>query len=1266
MPRAMHPPIRVLRLVFEPKTELPFGWEKVEDPHYGTYYIDHVNRRTQYENPASAAKKDDGGEMNGVGSYPKLLKPLPDLSNQRSVSDNSVNINGGFTHPEMKKPFFTKTPGELQGEFVKTTLVKSVRGFGFTIIGGDHADKEFLQIKNVVPNGPAFLNGKLKTGDVIVFVNNTCVLGYTHQDVVSLFQTIPPGETVTLEICRGYPLPFDPDDPNTEIVTTLAVNLPQEGQGSDQIPTYSALGGGSADLNSSNRSLKSLPDLARSANMMSSQHSMPGDFKSLSQGNGPPDLVSATTSKPEILNINIVRGPMGFGFTIADSPYGQKVKQILDKPRCKTLQESDLLQDINGVDVRHMTHAQIVQVLKECPIGLDTQIIVQRGGLPLHSKKKMKTSQSFDERPQMSAPGAYFFTGSDSNLRNVDATLPALSRLEENVAGGLDEPPLPPPPPELALEELGLGERDSLPPAPTSDGDEIDSARSYGKDSRPKTPSSSSNAEPPRPKTPSHSRPKTPTSSHCYGDQRSSQRPGYDGRGGLYMDPQNARPPPPMENHLSKFPDEVPNELRNQSDYGRADNVESLYERARPPPPAGSRMDPFRHNDVRLDSRSRADYQDGYGFSRGGGGGGGRRGGGEDRYGYSREAKPGQFRSRTPGPEMMSRGGGGMGPDYRSDGHHRPKTPTAQDMRSKTPMPTPTYTNNNDFRASGRYTPNPNMEFGRYGRGGGGGGGGAEHGRGWPDFSSPPAGRRFEAFENPSHNRSYGGELARTLGPSQQNSPRGGGGGVQPVRQSTSFEGQDPVPGNITRIPKRSPQGALPFPTPTHPTPSSSSSAAPSPRSASRGPVDQGDGGGGGGGMVEFTVQLHRQESGYGFRIIGGTEEGSQVSVGHIVPGGSADLDGRLRKNDEIIHVDGKSVIGSSHHRVVQLMTNAALNGRVTLGIRRRLQSFPDVTASSQGVTYPYEVTVTRRETEGFGFVIISSVTKTGSTLDGKEDGKSKGDVCPWIGRIIENSPAERCGRLHIGDRILAVNGVDITHMHHEDIVKLIKDSGFSVVLTIGPPLDEASSTTSTSQRSSQGSMVNAMAYPAGSEAENQRRPDLSPHHPAWDRGGSSTVPGRGRGVAGHPSPEEGELYTVELHRGSRGFGFSIRGGREFNNMPLFVLRIADGGAADLDGRLRVGDQILQINNVSTDSMTHTDAIDIIQSGGTSVHLLMKRTGKPPPAFEGAQTPSPHGRYPPPLSNGPIGHSSPHMGRRQIDRDDYFHGYPHGRSFHNY
>ena len=57
------------------------------------------------------------------------------------------------------------------------------------------------------------------------------------------------------------------------------------------------------------------------------------------------------------------------------------------------------------------------------------------------------------------------------------------------------------------------------------------------------------------------------------------------------------------------------------------------------------------------------------------------------------------------------------------------------------------------------------------------------------------------------------------------------------------------------------------------------------------------------------------------------------------------------------------------------------------------------------------------------------------------------------IGRIISGSLAERCGRLHVGDRILAVNHVDIAGMHHGDIVNLIKDSGYSVVMTVGHPI---------------------------------------------------------------------------------------------------------------------------------------------------------------------------------------------------------------------
>lgn len=50
------------------------------------------------------------------------------------------------------------------------------------------------------------------------------------------------------------------------------------------------------------------------------------------------------------------------------------------------------------------------------------------------------------------------------------------------------------------------------------------------------------------------------------------------------------------------------------------------------------------------------------------------------------------------------------------------------------------------------------------------------------------------------------------------------------------------------------------------------------------------------------------------------------------------------------------------------------------------------------------------------------------------------------------------------------------------------------------------------------------------------------------------------------------QTMEVELDRGQQGYGFSIRGGRELN-LPIFVLRMADGGPAERDGRLRVSDE---------------------------------------------------------------------------------------------
>lgn len=61
---------------------------------------------------------------------------------------------------------FTADPSQLKGELYHTALKKSSQGFGFTIIGGDRTD-EFLQVKNVLSDGPAAHDNKMSSGELM-------------------------------------------------------------------------------------------------------------------------------------------------------------------------------------------------------------------------------------------------------------------------------------------------------------------------------------------------------------------------------------------------------------------------------------------------------------------------------------------------------------------------------------------------------------------------------------------------------------------------------------------------------------------------------------------------------------------------------------------------------------------------------------------------------------------------------------------------------------------------------------------------------------------------------------------------------------------------------------------------------------------------------------------------------------------------------------------------------------------------------------------
>lgn len=50
---------------------------------------------------------------------------------------------------------------------------------------------------------------------------------------------------------------------------------------------------------------------------------------------------------------------------------------------------------------------------------------------------------------------------------------------------------------------------------------------------------------------------------------------------------------------------------------------------------------------------------------------------------------------------------------------------------------------------------------------------------------------------------------------------------------------------------------------------------------------------------------------------------------------------------------------------------------------------------------------------------------------------------------------------------------------------------------------------------------------------------------------------------------DESKFYSVDLERGPTGFGFSLRGGSEYN-MGLYVLGLMDGGPAQRSNKIQV------------------------------------------------------------------------------------------------
>ncbi|XP_054452653.1 discs large homolog 1-like protein isoform X1 [Anoplopoma fimbria] len=89
------------------------------------------------------------------------------------------------------------------------------------------------------------------------------------------------------------------------------------------------------------------------------------------------------------------------------------------------------------------------------------------------------------------------------------------------------------------------------------------------------------------------------------------------------------------------------------------------------------------------------------------------------------------------------------------------------------------------------------------------------------------------------------------------------------------------------------------------------------------------------------------------------------------------------------------------------------------------------------------------------------------------------------------------------------------------------------------------------------------------------------------------------------------EYEEITLERGNSGLGFSIAGGTDNPHIgedpSIFITKVIPGGAAAQDGRLRVNDVILRVNEADVRDVTHSRAVEALKEAGSLVRLYIRR-----------------------------------------------------------
>uniref|UniRef100_A0A4W3HX35 Protein tyrosine phosphatase non-receptor type 13 n=1 Tax=Callorhinchus milii TaxID=7868 RepID=A0A4W3HX35_CALMI len=230
-----------------------------------------------------------------------------------------------------------------------------------------------------------------------------------------------------------------------------------------------------------------------------------------------------------------------------------------------------------------------------------------------------------------------------------------------------------------------------------------------------------------------------------------------------------------------------------------------------------------------------------------------------------------------------------------------------------------------------------------------------------------------------------------------------------------------------------------------------------------------------------FEVELSKKENSLGISVTGGVNTSVRhggIYVKAIIPGGTAEADGRVQKGDRVLSVNGINLEGATHKQAVETLRNT---GQVVSLLLEKGQLpatsvhapvTPQCTPPSadnqngppdSSDKLEFETKHTPATDKDYSFVtdenkfevkLLKGSSGLGfSFIEGNEAVPDQsGMKIVRIKKLFPGQPASECGQIAIGDVILQVNGTPLKGLTKQEIVSVLRSTAEDVTLVLCRP----------------------------------------------------------------------------------------------------------------------------------------------------------------------------------------------------------------------